>query len=345
MILEGKRVIITGGTGSLGKVLVRRILTGTLGRPSQVVVFSRDEAKQHAMRLARCQRTVATDEVIYSDVDYVLRFVIGDVRDFRAVARVLRDADCVIHAAALKQVPNCEYNPIEAVKTNVLGCENIIRAAREIHHPPIEMVVGMSSDKAVKPINVYGMTKAIHERLFTAANLGSSTRFVNVRYGNVLGSRGSVVPLFLSQIHEGRPITITSDQMTRFFFTLDEAVDTVFAAITEAQAGEIYVPKMGSARIVDVARELANGPETEIKITGIRPGEKMHEVLVSREELPRTIMRGNHYVVQPMLPELQPLQLARVQLSGEITSADAIMEPTQLRRLLDRCLAEGGRAT
>ena len=209
-MLNGKRVLVTGGTGSLGKVLVRRLLAGEMGVPKQITVFSRDEAKQHSMRLAFERLRIATDEVIYHNFERLLQFRIGDVRDPHSVTTALKDADVVFNAAALKQVPSCEYFPYEAVQTNITGAENIIRAIRE-SRIPVETVVGVSTDKACKPVNVMGMTKAIQERLFVRANLDADeTRFIGVRYGNVLASRGSVIPLFLEQIRHGRPITITT---------------------------------------------------------------------------------------------------------------------------------------
>jgi UDP-glucose 4-epimerase len=240
--LEGKRVLVTGGTGSLGKLLVRRLLGGEMGDPEKVIVLSRDEAKQHEMRLDHLHRRAATDEVIFRNFQQRLEFRIGDVRDFASVAGALRDADVVVNAAAMKQVPTCEYYPFEAVQTNIAGAENIVRAIQQ-HDLPVETVVGVSTDKACKPVNVMGMTKAVQERVFIQGNMRcASTRFVCVRYGNVLASRGSVIPLFHAQIHAGGPVTITSKEMTRFLLSLHEAVDTVFAAIRGGQRGETYIP-------------------------------------------------------------------------------------------------------
>ena len=204
-ILDGKNVVVTGGTGSLGKVLVRRLLSGEMGKPGVIIVFSRDEAKQNDMRLSYQHKAAATDEVIYRNFEQLLRFQIGDVRDYHSVCAVLRDCDVVFNAAALKQVPTCEYFPFEGVLTNIGGPENIVRAIRE-NKLGVQAVVGISTDKACKPINVMGMTKAIQERIFVHANLDCpDTRFVCVRYGNVLASRGSVIPLFHDQIKERRP--------------------------------------------------------------------------------------------------------------------------------------------
>ena len=336
MVLKDKRVVVTGGTGSLGKVLVRRLLGGEMGLPSQVTVFSRDEAKQHSMRLAFQHKRTATDEVIYHNFERLLRFRIGDVRDPHSVSTALRDADVVFNAAALKQVPSCEYFPYEAVQTNVVGAENIIRSIRE-HRLAVETVVGVSTDKACKPVNVMGMTKAVQERLFVRANLdGGETRFVCVRYGNVLASRGSVIPLFHEQIKRGGPVTITTEEMTRFLLSLEQAVDTVFAAVREARRGETYIPRVPSARVTDVAAALVGGRKIETVVTGIRPGEKVHEILVSEEEAYRTIARGDYYVIRPMLPELVEDDEGGDTLGREYSSADDLMTREQVAELLER---------
>jgi len=247
MIFEGKRILVTGGTGSMGKTFVRRVLTGELGTPAKVIVLSRDEAKQHDMRMSYLNRFAATDEVIYRNFMSVLEFRIGDVRNYSDVCRAVKNADIVVNAAALKQVPTCEYFPRQAVLTNCMGAMNIVRAIEENGYP-VETVVAISTDKACKPVNVMGMTKSLQERIFTAANvLNPSTRFICVRYGNVLASRGSVIPLFHDQIRNGGPITITVPDMTRFLLTLDQAVDTVFTALREAKPGETYVPRAPSA--------------------------------------------------------------------------------------------------
>ncbi len=304
MILDGKNILVTGGTGSLGQTLVRRLLRGDLGQPEKIVVFSRDEAKQHDMRVAYRNRTVAGEDIIYHNFDNAVEFRIGDVRNYPAISSAMRDADLVFNTAALKQVPSSEYFPFEAVQTNILGAENIVRAVREAHRPP-EIVVGISTDKACQPVNVMGMTKALQERILLTGGLTCpATRFVCVRYGNVLASRGSVIPLFLGQIKAGGPVTVTTREMTRFLLTLDDAVDLIFAAITEARSGETYVPRVQSARVIDIATVLVEQHDTCIVITGIRPGEKVHEVLISEEEIYRTFLRGKHYVVRNILPEL-----------------------------------------
>lgn len=333
MELEGKRILVTGGTGSLGQTLVRRLLTGERGRPERVTVFSRDEAKQHDMRLSYLNRRAATDEIIYRNSQELLSFRIGDVRDYPAVVAAMRDADVVFHAAALKQVPTCEYFPFEAVQTNILGAQNVIRAVRE-NALPVERVVGISTDKACKPINVMGMTKSIQERLFVEANMhGTRTSFVCVRYGNVVASRGSVVPLFLDQIASGGPITVTLKEMTRFLLPLDQAVDTVFAAMAGGKPGETYIPRAPGARVVDVATVLLSGRNLPIVFTGIRPGEKVHEILVSEEECYRTVERGDYYVIVPMLPELRG-QVDQPALTKEYSSAHVTLDMAGLAALL-----------
>ena len=334
-MLDDKTIVVTGGTGSLGKVLVRRLLSGEMGQPARIIVFSRDEAKQHDMRLAYQHRRAATDEIIYSNFQRLLQFRIGDVRDPHAVAAVLGGADVVVNAAAVKQVPSCEYFPYEAVLTNITGAENLVRVIRE-NHLPVETVVGISTDKACKPVNVMGMTKALQERLLVAANLHSATRFVCVRYGNVLASRGSVVPLFHDQIRHGGPVTITTTGMTRFLLSLEQAVDTVFAAIRNASRGETWVPRVPSARIRELAAALIGDRPIEIQVSGIRPGEKEHEILVSEEEAQRTRSRGDYLVIEPMLPELRGEPGDGPPLGREYSSADDLMTPAQLEELLRR---------
>jgi len=338
--LEGKRVLVTGGTGSFGQAVVRRLLTGEMGRPARIIVFSRDEAKQHYMRLSYLNRQAATDEIIYRNFQELLSFRIGDVRDYSSVLQAVREADVVFNAAALKQVPTCEYFPFQAVQTNVIGPHNLVRAIRE-NNTPVELVVGISTDKACKPINVMGMTKALQERIFIEANINCPRiRFVCVRYGNVIASRGSVVPLFLDQIAHGGPVTITMREMTRFLLSLDQAVDTVFAAVCSALPGETYVPKVPAARVVDLAEVLINGRDIPIVYTGIRPGEKIHEIMVSEEECYRTIERDGYYVICSMLPELRSAPIAHPALEGEYSSAHVTLDQAGLRELLAPYLAE-----
>jgi len=337
MIVEGKTILVTGGTGSMGKTLVRRILTGEQGTPKKIIVLSRDEAKQHDMRMAYLHKLVATDEVIYQNFMNVLEFRIGDVRNYADVCSAVKYADIVINAAALKQVPACEYFPVQAVMTNCLGAANIVRAIEENGYP-VNTVVAISTDKACKPINVMGMTKSIQERIITTANiLNPQTRFICVRYGNVLASRGSVIPLFRGQIRNGGPVTITVPEMTRFLLSLDHAVDTVFAALREARRGETYVPSAPATSIINIAQALIGNRPVEIKVTGIRPGEKINEIMVSEEEAYHCVKRGNYYVILPMLPELhveeEPIIKA---LEKEFSSADNILDLDQTIELLKR---------
>jgi UDP-glucose 4-epimerase len=333
---DAKNILIIGGTGSLGQTLVRRFLAGRAGDPSKIIVFSRDEAKQHTMRMEYQHKAAATDEIIYRNFQQKLEFRIGDVRDYHAVASVLRGVDIVFNAAALKQVPVCEYFPYEAVRTNIEGPENIIRAIQQ-YDLPVETVVGISTDKACKPINAMGMTKAIQERVLIQANIRRpGTRFLCVRYGNVLASRGSVIPFFLDQIRNGGPVTITTPRMTRFLLTLHEAVDTIVAAAEGGLPGEIYIPRIPSARIADIAKALIGDRPIEMKVIGIRPGEKVHELLVSEEEAERTVERGHYYVILPMLPELCHPQELRIGLSQEYSSADNVMSVKEASLLLRR---------
>jgi UDP-glucose 4-epimerase len=339
MYLDNKRVLITGGTGSLGKVLTRRILSGQMGTPQSVVVFSRDEAKQHEMRMEYLNRRSVTEDVMYHNFERKLQFKIGDVRDFHSIAQALTSIDIVFNAAALKQVPACEYFPYEAVRTNIEGAENIVRAIKELRLS-VETVVAISTDKACKPTNVMGMTKAIQERIFLTANIDCpKTRFVAVRYGNVLASRGSVVPLFIDQIEAGGPITITDKNMTRFLLTLDQAVDTVFEALQFAEAGETYIPKIKAARIIDVVSALIGKKKIEIKETGVRPGEKLHEVLVSQEESLRTISRGNYFAIKSILPEVsKPISVPKFDFD-ELSSEHFLMTASEVEAFLDKNLS------
>jgi FlaA1/EpsC-like NDP-sugar epimerase len=333
-LLEGKRILITGGTGSLGKVLTRRLLSGDMGKPAKIIIFSRDEAKQHFMRVEYQHRVAATDEIIYHNFQRLLEFRIGDVRDFHSVANVLPSVDIVVNAAAMKQVPTCEYFPYEAVRTNIEGAENIVRVIQEARLP-IETVVGVSTDKACKPVNVMGMTKAVQERIFIQGNMRcEGTRFVCVRYGNVLASRGSVIPLFHEQIRAGGPVTITTSDMTRFLLTLEDAVDTIFAAMSDALPGETYVPRAPSSRIVDVAAALIGDAPIKTVVTGLRPGEKIHEIMVSDEEAHRAAERGRWYAIAPMLPELET-DAGRVGcLQKEYSSNDSVMTPEETLEML-----------
>jgi UDP-glucose 4-epimerase len=342
MKIDGMHVLVTGGTGSLGQALVRRLLSGEFGRAERVTVFSRDEARQHAMRLRMMHLQTATDEVIFANAARCLKFRIGDIRQLDSVRAALAGTDLVINAAAMKQVPTCEYFPEEAHQTNVGGAINIMSAVRDLARPP-SVVVGVSTDKAVKPVNVMGITKALQERVFIRANLDcADTRFVAVRYGNVLASRGSVVPLFIEQLRNGGPVTITDPRMTRFLMSLDDAVDTIAHAVAYAARGEITVPHAPAGRMTDLAQALAGNSKPEIVITGIRPGEKLHEILISEEELHRTYRRDNFFAIRPMLPELaEGTAAAHTQpaMTVEYSSSDHMVDLAEIRRLL----APGGR--
>lgn len=274
-------ILVTGGTGSFGKKFVGIMLRDY--RPNKIIIFSRDELKQHEMKVGGFN-------------DPSLRFFIGDVRDKNRLKRAMRDVDIVIHAAALKQVPSCEYNPFEAVKTNILGAQNIIDAAIDCG---VKKVVALSTDKAVNPVNLYGATKLCSEKIFIQGNAYSGiqdTSFSCVRYGNVIGSRGSVIPLFVRQRKKGK-ITITDKRMTRFWLSLEHAVNVVIKALHHMQGGEIFVPKIPSMKIMDLAEAIA--PNCAIEIIGIRPGEKLHEILITEEDGRYTLDYDGIYVILP----------------------------------------------
>lgn len=274
-------VLVTGGTGSFGKKFVEIMLNEY--HPAKLIVFSRDELKQHEMR-------------VHGFDHPSMRYFIGDVRDQQRLYRAMHGVDLVIHAAALKQVPACEYNPMEAIKTNILGSSNVIEAALEAS---VKRVMALSTDKAVNPINLYGATKLAAEKLFVQSNAyaaGTVTRFSCVRYGNVVGSRGSVIPIFLQQRQNGK-LTVTDPRMTRFWLTLEQGVRFVIRCVELMRGGEVFVPKIPSTRIVDLARVIA--PEAELDVIGIRPGEKLHEVLISEDEARQTLELEDMFVVTP----------------------------------------------
>ena len=333
MIFQDKTILITGGTGSLGKNLVSNIMTGKYGKPKQIIIFSRDEDKQYAMELEWKNLKVATDDVFYY-ADEVLSFRIGDVRDYETVVRVVKEAEIIIHTAALKQVPIGENFPYESVKTNIIGAQNIIRAILE-NDNRVETVLAVSTDKACKPVNTYGMCKAIEERLIVEANrLCPETRFICVRYGNVAASRGSIIPLFQEQIKNGGPLSITSEDMTRFILSLDAAFDIIIEAITSAKPGDTYVPILPSVKITDLAEVMMGEKKIKFNIIGVRPGEKIHEVLISEEEIPRTIKRGDYYVICPVLPKIRREKIEAPMLTRELSSADYCMSKSQLKDFL-----------
>jgi UDP-N-acetylglucosamine 4,6-dehydratase len=280
-----KTILITGGTGSFGKACLEVLLVEH--EPHAVRIFSRDELKQSEL------------QVCY-DGDSRLRFFIGDVRDRDRLVRATRGCDVIIHAAALKQVPACEYNPFEAVQTNIVGAENIVAAAIDNDVPH---TIQLSTDKAVNPVNLYGATKLAAEKIVTQGNAyaaDSLARFANVRYGNVVGSRGSVVPIFLKQAERGE-LTITDERMTRFWITLRQAVDFVLSQLGRMEGGEVFVPKIPSMRIVDIADAIA--PDSRRRITGIRPGEKLHEAMLTEDESRHARELLDSYVI---LPEFHP---------------------------------------
>ena len=286
-ILRNKRIMIIGGTGSLGQALL-----AYLHKHNEIAVFSRDEEKQWK-----------TKNLYPSEL---VTCILGDVRDAGSVASALRyyRPELIINAAALKQIAICEYHPLESVKTNILGVQNLVEAVTRLGH--VETVIGISTDKACQPVNVYGMSKAIQERLYVEANLhAEKTRFICVRYGNVLESRGSVIPLFRQQIAKGGPVTVTLPEMTRFLLSLRQSVKLILTAYRFGYPGDVWIPKVRSASIADLAAVLIGNRDIPVKQTGIRPGEKIHEVLVSEEEVFRTIEFKNHFVIEPILPELR----------------------------------------
>lgn len=287
-----ENVLITGGTGSFGHYIAKMLLKKN---PKKIIIFSRDEKKQDDMRY----EFRSSPQV---------EFVIGDVRDYISVKTAMKGVDVVFHAAALKQVPSCEYNVREAVLTNVIGAHNIITACRE---EGVSRVIAISTDKAVKPVNTMGMTKALQERLFISANYEARNKspvYACVRYGNVIGSRGSVIPLFQKQLEHGGPLTITHPGMTRFVLTLSQAIDLVFWAALKAKGGEIFVKKLPALLVKDLAEVIAGagGKHISIKNTGVRPGEKIHEALLSEEESIRTVDSGSHYIVLSPLDGADP---------------------------------------
>ena len=281
--LSGARLLVSGGTGSFGKRFINRLLADD--GVAEVIVYSRDELKQFELH----------NQLKSSKV----RFVLGDIRDYARIHQASQGIDLIVHAAAMKQIPAAENNPMEAIKTNVLGAENVVRAAIENN---VAKVIALSSDKAANPANLYGATKLCSDKLMLAGNFmqeTSSTQFSVVRYGNVLGSRGSVIPFFLEKAKEGL-IPITDNRMTRFWLTLDQAVDLVFTSLETMSGGEIYVPKIPSFKVTDVARVIApNVPTVEI---GIRPGEKLHEIMITEDDSSYTLMFDNHYrIISPSL--------------------------------------------
>ena len=292
-IFNDKTVLVTGGTGSFGRHFVRTVLQRS--RPQKLIVYSRDELKQHEM-----QREFDSP---------AMRYFIGDVRDADRLRMAMRGVDLVVHAAALKQIPAAEYNPMECIKTNIHGAQHVIDAAIANE---AEKVIALSTDKAANPINLYGATKLASDKLFVAGNNiagGHRTRFAVVRYGNVVGSRGSVVPLFRSLIRDGATeLPITDRRATRFWITLQQGVDFVIGCFQRMRGGEIFVPRIPSMRVVDLAQAMAPGMPT--RIIGIRPGEKLHEIMCSRDDSHLTLEFPTHYVTKPAITFLQPVNYA-----------------------------------
>jgi UDP-N-acetylglucosamine 4,6-dehydratase len=277
-------VLITGGTGSFGKKFTQSLLEEK--QPKKIIIFSRDELKQHEMQ-------------VHGFNHPSLRYFIGDIRDRDRLIRAMHGVDIVVHAAALKQVPACEYNPMEAIKTNIMGTANVVEAALDAG---VKKVMTISTDKAVSPANLYGATKLAAEKLTVQSNAyaaGTATRYSCVRYGNVVGSRGSVVPLFLKQRESGI-VTITDERMTRFWLSLEQGVRFVIRCIEQMHGGEVFVPKIPSTKVVDLARAIV--PNAKIDIVGIRPGEKLHEALISEDEARNTVEREDRFVVIPTDP-------------------------------------------
>jgi len=298
-MLDQSSILVTGGTGSFGNAFVRQTIERF--NPRRLVVFSRDEMKQWEMARK-------------FDNDPRIRFFIGDVRDLNRLRRAMQDIDFVVHAAATKIVPTAEYNPLEAIKTNINGAVNVIEASLD---SGVQRVVALSTDKASSPINLYGATKLASDKLFTAANAYSGskrTQFSVVRYGNVMGSRGSVIPFFAS-IPRGVATPITHTDMTRFMITLDQGVELVWTAFEEMRSGEIFVKKIPSMRVVDTAKALR--PEEEMTFTGIRPGEKMHEQMIGEEDARFTLEYGDHYRILPSVTQMEDVEEYAAKTGGK----------------------------
>lgn len=323
-LLTGSSVLVTGGTGSFGKAFSQAVLDHL--NPARLVIFSRDELKQYDMRQS------------FGD-DPRIRFFLGDIRDRERLDMALRGIDYVVHAAAFKQVDTAEYNPMEFVKTNILGSENVIQASIL---NGVKKVVALSTDKASSPANLYGATKLTADKLFISSNhyaVAGATRFSVVRYGNVMGSRGSVIPFFRKLAEEGSSLPITDPRMTRFWLTLDQAVEFVIQAVDQMSGGELFVPRIPSMRVVDLAEAIA--PNRETVTVGIRPGEKLHEEMISKEDGRRTVLREDSYVIQPTLAIWGGFEKAAGEpvpegFSYSSDANDQWLSVDDLRRMLDR---------
>lgn len=319
MYFKCKRVLVTGGTGSFGQLAVRHLLEHDV---QEVRVFSRDEKKQW--------------EMMHGLSDQRITYVLGDIRNLESLRAAVQGIEIVFHAAALKYVPRCEYNVLEAALTNVIGTANLVQACRGAR---VGVFVALSTDKAVLPVNVYGMSKALMERLLINANLelgGFPTRFMSARYGNVIGSSGSVIPFFRKQIADGGPVTVTNPEMTRFWFTLDQAVKFAFDTAVVGIGGEVFVRRIPSSTMEDLAAVLIGDRDIEIKVIGTRPGEKVHEQLVSENEAHRTIEQREGFVILPELPlpGIKAFYGEPEGIEGAYSSRDALMSRDELAALL-----------
>lgn len=319
-MIANSRILITGGTGSLGKALIDFFLTSKSYRPDLIKVLSRDENKQYWLDLK------------YKNHKYYsrLKFIIGDIRSQSSLLQAMQDIDIVIHAAAMKQVPVCEKNPHQATLTNVLGSQNIVTAILN-NKIPIKKVIGISTDKACNPINVYGMTKFIQERIFISANdENTSTDFIIVRYGNVLGSRGSVIELFQEQIRNSSTISLTDPNMTRFFFSIEDAISTILVAINLGKKKEIIIPKIKSYSIKNIATILNKNRSLPIVLTGIREGEKLHETLISRSEIEKTRIinfeNKKYYIISPYTIQTDKLNMIEYTSENNINTLEETEE-------------------
>lgn len=283
---KNKRILVTGGTGSLGKELGKYLINLD---PALIRLFSRDEEKQWTLK-----------NNLPEDKQSLFDFKIGDIRDYHSVINALQDIDIVFNAAAMKQVPACEYAPFQAVQTNINGAENIVRAIESLKLP-IEKVICISTDKSVAPVNSMGISKAMQEKIFIHGNLRCNTSFICARYGNILGSRGSLIPLIQQQLASRKPLTITSPDMTRFLMSLEEAIELILTGASQGLPGEVFIPKPISCKVIDIMKLYADKYKVPITEIGIRPGEKIHEILINEEELFRTIDNGDHYIVTSSL--------------------------------------------
>ncbi|HBR18407.1 MAG TPA: UDP-N-acetylglucosamine 4,6-dehydratase (inverting) [Deltaproteobacteria bacterium] len=321
-MFNDKVILITGGTGSFGKKFISTVLKNH--KPKKLIVFSRDELKQFEM------------QQVFNEENYPIRYFLGDIRDKDRLYRAFEGVDIIVHAAALKQVPALEYNPFEAVQTNIIGAQNIINAAIDTR---VKKLIALSTDKAVGPANLYGATKLCMEKLFISANAYAGThvtRFSAVRYGNVVGSRGSVIPLFLKQKANGK-FTVTDKRMTRFWITLDEGVNLVLNGLKLMKGGEIFIPKIPSAKMLDICAAI--GPECKVEIMGIRPGEKLHETLISEDEARHTYDIGKHYMIcSPTAPAVSTAARKHPVPEGFVYSSggnDQWLSVSDIKKIID----------